>query len=402
MRSGRITTDILISGGGISGLTAAATFGSAGFDVVCSSADVFPDHDEKSPRDNRTTAFLQPARSTLETAEIWSRVSEHAAALQVLTILDAGCPENEIRYEVQFDAAEISDRSFGWNVANMIVRQAIVDRISELPNVLLKTGTLTRQIFPRTRDVVVDLTDGSVISSRLLIGADGRHSHVRNAIGIGVEAWRCGQMALAGTVFHEQPHGSESFEIYRSGGPMTLVPMTCESGRSRSALIWVDTAGEIKRLSRLHQTEFNRELTARSCGVLGNLKVAGSPSCWPVIGQLAHRLTGQRTVILAEAAHVVPPIGAQGLNMSLADIQTLFDIVRSGNQDPGSETVLGRFGRRRWPDILARVAAVEMLNRAAIAGSPVIGSLRLNALKTLRRNAALRRPLMRAGLGRFA
>ena len=400
MRSDRITTDIFISGGGIAGLTAAATFGSAGFDVVCSSADTSPPRAETFPRDNRTTAFLQPARSTLEKAEVWSRVSENAAALQVLTILDAGCPGNEVRFEVRFDSAELSDRSFGWNIANRVVRQAFVDRLSELPNVLLKSGSRTRQVFPRTRDVVVDLTDGSAISCRLLIGADGRQSHVRNAAGIGVETWDYGQVALAGSVFHDQPHGSESFEIYRSGGPMTLVPMASEPGRFRSALIWVDTAREVELLSRLPQSEFNRELTARSCGVLGNLEVAGPPSCWPVVGQLAHRLTGQRTVILAEAAHVVPPIGAQGLNMSLADIQTLFDVITSSDQDPGSEAVLGRFSRRRWPDILARVAAVELLNRAAIAGNPVISSIRLNALRTLRRNAALRRPLMRAGLGR--
>ncbi len=402
MRSDRVTTDILVSGGGIAGLVAAAVLGSAGLGVVCTSADPSTATGGGSSRDNRTTAFLQPARSTLEEAKIWHRVSDHAVPLQVLTILDAGSQENRIRYEARFDAAEISNRPFGWNVANGVVRQAIVDRLSELPNVLLKSGTLTRQICPRTREVIVDLTDGSVISCRLLIGADGRDSHVRNAMGIGVKTWRYGQMALAGSVYHEQPHEAESFEIYRSGGPMTLVPMTCGSGRFRSALIWMDAANEIELLSRLPQVDFNRKLTARSCGVLGDLEVAGQRSCWPVVGQLAHRLTGQRTVILAEAAHVVPPIGAQGLNMSLTDIQTLFDVIRSSNQDPGSRAVLGRFSRRRWPDILARVTAVELLNRAAMAGSPIIGSLRLNALKTLHQNVVMRKPLMRAGLGRVA
>ncbi len=381
---------------------AAATLGSAGLDVVCTSADPASAQGEESSRDNRTTAFLQPARSTLEEAKVWDRVSDHAVPLQVLTILDAGGHKNGIRYRARFDAAEISDRPFGWNVANGVVRNAIVDRISELPNVLLKSGTLTRQICPRTRDVVVDLTDGSVISCRLLIGADGRDSHVRNAVGIGVKAWQYGQKALAGSVIHKQPHGSESLEIYRSGGPMTLVPMTSDSGRYRSALIWMDAAKRIELLSQLPRAEFDRELTARSGGVLGDLEVAGPRSCWPVMGQLAHRLTGQRTVILAEAAHVVPPIGAQGLNMSLTDIQTLSDVIRSSNLDPGSPTVIGRFSRRRWPDILARVTAVDLLNRAAIAGNPVIGSLRLSALKTLHRNAVMRKPFMRAGLGRVA
>ena len=88
--------------------------------------------------------------------------------------------------------------------------------------------------------------------------------------------------------------------------------------------------------------------------------------------------------------------------MSMTDIQTLFDIIRSSNQDPGSPTVIGQFSRSRWPDILARVTAVELLNRAAMAGNPVTGSLRLNALRTLHQNAVMRKPLMRAGLGRVA
>ena len=400
MRPDRTRTDILISGGGIAGLTAAALLGSAGFDVVCASAEDLPEQHDGPHRDNRTTAFLQPACKTLEAAGIWDRVAANATPLQVLSLLDAGATGHASRHTVRFDSAELSDQPFGWNISNRLFREAVVERMSELPNVSLRGGVATGRIFPRTRDVVIELSDGSSISCGLLVGADGRNSRVRDALGIGVRTWDQGQIAVAGSVHHEFPHESVSFEIYKSGGPLTLVPTPNREGRFTSALIWMDKAERVRQRSALPQSEFNRELTERSCGVLGQLEVAGQLTHWPVIGQLAHRLTGQRTVILAEAAHVVPPIGAQGLNMSLADIQTLHDLVRSdsGIRDPGSSAVLDRFSRRRWPDIAARVAAVEMLNRASIAGHPVVTGLRLKALEALQQSPAMRKPLMRAGL----
>jgi len=115
--------DIVISGGGIAGLTAAAAFGTAGFDVLCvDPAPPIKDRDAAGA-DLRSTAFLQPARMFLEEAGLWARLAPHASDLQVMRIIDAGGPEPEARLSKEFDAADISDAPFGWNLPNWLLRR---------------------------------------------------------------------------------------------------------------------------------------------------------------------------------------------------------------------------------------------------------------------------------------
>ncbi|HSF91549.1 MAG TPA: FAD-dependent monooxygenase, partial [Paracoccaceae bacterium] len=123
---------------------------------------------------------------------------------------------------------------------------------------------------------------------------------------------------------------------------------------------------------------------------------------WPIIAQRAERLNGPRTALLAEAAHVIPPIGAQGLNMSLADLATLLDLVeqaREAGKDIAAPEVLDRYNRSRWPDMAARVAGVDLLNRAAMAEDQTLRDLRRTGLKLLYGLKPLRKTAMRAGLG---
>ena len=134
--------------------------------------------------------------------------------------------------------------------------------------------------------------------------------------------------------------------------------------------------------------------------MLGSMSRAGGHGRWPVSGLLADRLTSHRSVLIAEAAHVVPPTGAQGLNMSFADIRQLLALLEGNEHDPGSDDVLQRYAKARLPDILMRTMACDILNRASIAGSPVARDVRLACLRTLHAGAPLRRALMRAGLGR--
>ena len=230
----------------------------------------------------------------------------------------------------------------------------------------------------------------------MLIGADGRDSPVRQALGIGVRTLRYGQKALAFAVTHDQPHHNVSTEVHRSGGPFTLVPLPDRDGKPSSAIVWMENGRETARLAALPPAEFEAEVNARSAGVLGPLRVVTRLTEWPIISQIADRFTGPRTALIAEAAHVLPPIGAQGLNMSLADLGALLDLSKA---DPGSAASLARFERSRRPEAYARLLGIDALNRASQAQLRPLRDLRAAALGGLYGITPVRRLMMKAGLG---
>ncbi|NEX45323.1 UbiH/UbiF family hydroxylase [Pseudotabrizicola algicola] len=393
------STDILISGGGVAGLSAAAAFGAAGFKVICvdPAPPVVTDEDDRA--DLRTTAFLQPSVRVLQAAGLWERLTPYAAALQVMRIVDAGGEVAEPRLTKDFNAADIGDLPFGWNLPNWILRREMVARLAELPNVDFRPGTGTARLMTRTGEALVTLTSNERVRARMVIAADGRQSVVRQALGIPVKTTRYGQKALAFSVTHPVPHENVSTEIHRSGGPFTLVPMPDKDGQPRSAVVWMESGPEIARLQALSVPAFEAEMNARSCMVLGPLTLASRLTVWPIISQIAERMYGERCALLAEAAHVVPPIGAQGLNMSLADLAALLDLAQARPDDIGSNEMLETYHRKRHWEVQARVAGIDVLNRASIMGAQPLRDLRAGALDLLYGAAPIRKTLMKAGLG---
>ncbi|MCC5984207.1 MAG: UbiH/UbiF family hydroxylase [Rhodobacteraceae bacterium] len=393
----RETHDIVISGGGIAGLTAAAAFGSAGYGVLC--VDPAPPVTTEAARgaDLRTTAFLQPSVPVLESAGVWDRLAPHAMPLQVMRIVDAGGPEPVARSSHDFDAADVSDQPFGWNLPNWLLRRELLARLADLPNVDFRAGVGSTGITTRETQAVVRLSDGTSAGARLVVAADGRNSALRAALGIGVRTTRYGQKALAFAVTHPVPHANVSTEIHRSGGPFTLVPLPDRDGRPCSAVVWMERGPEVARLRDLPTAAFEAAMTERSGGLFGPLTLATGLTVWPIISQIAERFNAERVALMAEAAHVVPPIGAQGLNMSLADLRVLLDLATP--ETIGNRDMLARYHRRRWPEVQARVAGVDVLNRASMAGAQPVRDLRARMLDLMYSAAPVRRGLMHLGMG---
>jgi 2-octaprenyl-6-methoxyphenol hydroxylase len=390
-------TDILISGGGVAGLTAAAAFGSAGYRVLCVDPTPPVTSEAAEGADLRTTAFLQPSVQVLQGAGLWSRLEPFAAPLQIMRIIDAGGATEEPRLVKDFDAAEISDQPFGWNLPNWLLRREMVARLVELPSVTFRPGTATTTLLTRTSEARVTLSDGTIARARLVIAADGRNSTMRQALGIPVRTFRYGQKALTFAVSHAIPHQNVSTEIHRSGGPFTLVPLPDRDGQPCSAVVWMETGENVARLNALSVPEFEAAINARSCQILGPLTLVTRRLTWPIIAQLAGRMAGERVALMAEAAHVLPPIGAQGLNMSFADLSALLDLSQS--HDLGSAAMLDAYHRRRHLDVEARVLGIDALNRASMLGAPPLRDLRAGALNALYSLGPVRKTLMKAGLG---
>lgn len=395
----RIKTDILISGGGVAGLTAAAAFGSAGFSVICTDPEPPVTARDAVGADHRSTAFLHPSIPVLEAAGLWARLAPHAAPLQVMRIVDAGGPVAEPRVIKDFDAAEISDQPFGWNLPNWLLRREMVARLAELPNVTFLPGTATACVMTREVEALASLSDGRRIAARLIVAADGRNSTVRQQVGIGVRTTRYGQKALAFAVSHPLAHNNVSTEIHRSGGPFTLVPLPDRAGKPASAVVWMETGPEGARLAALPVAAFEAAINERSCGILGPLTLDSARTVWPIITQVAERMIGTRVALIAEAAHVMPPIGAQGLNMSLADLAALLDLATANPAELGSAGMLEAFDRKRHFEVKARLAGIDLLNRTSMLGEPFLRDLRAGALNALYSMAPVRKTLMKAGLG---
>lgn len=393
----REQTDIFISGGGVAGLAAAVVFGTAGFRVIC--VDPAPPivDGRDAGADLRTTAFLQPARDLLGDAGLWDTWADQAMALNVMRIVDAAQMPPVIR---DFDSADIGDQPFGWNLRNWVLRRDMITRLSELETVDFRTGVGFRGMVAREDTALVTMTDRTQVEARLVIGADGRDSPVRAGAGIGAKTTHYGQKALTFAVTHTQPHQNISTEIHRSGGPFTLVPLPDHEGQPCSAVVWMTDGAEAERVMALETHAFNAAATTRSADHYGPLQIVTHRQSWPIISRIADRLDAPRTALMAEAAHVMPPIGAQGLNTSLADVQTLRDLAVAEPDQLGSRAMLAKYNRARHADIKLRAAGISMLNRTSQAGNPLMQALRARGVGVIHDIKPVRTALMKLGLGR--
>ena len=388
-------TDLLICGGGIAGLCAAASFGASGFTItLVDPAPPVVSRDAEGS-DLRSTAFLQPARDFLALTGTWEEMAPHATPLQTMRIIDATAQGADR----SFDAADISDRPFGWNLPNWLIRKCLLERLKSLPTVTLRTGVAARTLFTRTDTARVGLDDGTKITARLVLACDGRDSPMREAAGIAARTTDFAQSALSFAVSHPLPHGNISTEIHRSGGPFTLVPLPDQDGIPSSAVVWMEDRAEARRLAALPVAEFEAEATERAQSVQGPLTLLTRRDLWPIISRTAERFAGQRIALVAEAAHVAPPIGAQGLNMSLADIALLLELAQARPGALGDAEMLATYDRRRRLSTKARIAGVGLLNRISKAGDPLTTGLRATGVKALHDATPVRRALMRLGLG---
>ncbi|MCA1336812.1 UbiH/UbiF family hydroxylase [Pseudooceanicola marinus] len=391
--------DIVISGGGVAGLSAAAVLGADGFRVLCLDPTPPVTDGAAEGADLRTTAFLQPAQQLLEQAGLWARLDAHAAPLRIMRIVDAGGPEPEPRVVRDFDSTEISDKPFGWNLPNWLLRREMVARLEDLPNVEFRPGTGTRSLFTREAEARVGLSDGTRVRCKLVLAADGRNSPMRQAAGIEVTTRRYGQKALAFSVSHPIPHENVSTEIHRSGGPFTLVPLPDYDGRPSSAVVWMEDGPRVQELAAMEVAEFEAEMNRRSVGILGELRLLTRRSVWPIITQVADHMAGERLALMAEAAHVVPPIGAQGLNMSLGDLRALRELILAAPDRLGDAQMMEAYHRARHREVQIRAAGIDALNRASQISAQPLRDLRAAGLNALYSAAPVRKVLMQMGLG---
>ncbi|MCM5552482.1 UbiH/UbiF family hydroxylase [Pleomorphomonas sp. NRK KF1] len=384
--------DVAVVGGGPAGLAAATAVADAGARVAL----IAP---RPSVDDWRTTALLGGSVEFLERHGVWSELGAVAAPLRRMRLVDASgrlfrAPD------VTFEAREIGRELFGYNVANGPLVAALSDAVAARADRIVRFEALFKTLGHGGEAALLGLSSGETVSAALVIAADGRKSALREAVGIDVRTWGYPQEALVLTLSHSQPHHDTSIEFHTEAGPFTLVP----NGPGRSSLVWMDRPDVIERASALDDAALGLEIERRCGSALGVITVDSPRQRWPISGFQARRLASGRVVLVGEAAHGFPPIGAQGFNLTLRDIERVRDIVRDAMRSStgkrlDGETAARTYGKARRLDVFGRVTGVDFLNRSLLSDFMPMQLARATGLTLAREVRPVRRLLMRVGLG---
>lgn len=377
-----------VVGGGPAGLATAIALAQAGVSTALVA--------RRLPyADNRTTALLGGSVDFLQSLDVWQRCSADAAPLRVMRLVDD--TRRLIRSpEVKFSSDEIGMETFGYNIENRLLMVAMEDRAAELPS-LVRIDDEAQSVVTDESSVTITTRQGQSLSAGLVAGADGRHSLCREAAGIGVKRRELNQSALTLNIAHARPHHDCSTEFHTESGPCVFVPLPGQ----RSSIVWVVRPDEAERLKALDDDQLALALEKQSHSILGKVTIAPGRHVFPLAIETPDRLAASRIVLVGESAHVIPPIGAQGLNMGLRDAADLTNIVRdalSMGSDPGADDVLQRYARARRADVFSRTFAVDMANRTLLSDFLPTQSLRAAGMHVLNTVGPIRRLAMREGL----
>jgi 2-octaprenyl-6-methoxyphenol hydroxylase len=376
-----------VVGAGPAGLTAAIALADAGIETALIA--------RKAPADHRTSALLAGSVAALDTLGVWSHCTAEAAPLRVMRIVDATA--RLIRApEVRFAAAEIGLDAFGHNIENRHLVAALEARAATLDG-LSRIEDDAAAVETRGDGATVTLKDGDAVTARLIVGADGRRSICRAAAGIESRGRSYPQTALTFNLAHTRPHHDTSTEFHTEAGPFTLVPLPGH----RSSLVCVTGPHDAEQLQSLGDDALGAEIERRSHSLLGKVKIEPGRGVFPLAVETVRSFGAGRIALIGEAAHLVPPIGAQGLNLGLRDAATIGELAvaaRRGGSDIGDDTLLSHYDALRRADVQSRSLAVDLLNRTLLTDFLPVQSARGLGLYLLDRIGPLRRAAMREGV----
>lgn len=377
--------DIAVIGAGPAGHIAAVAMARGGRRVVL----VGPEPDGS---DRRTTALMHQSLEMMERLGLWQDLKSEAAPLAVMQIID-GTKRLLRAPTVAFRSAEIGLDAFGHNIPNSALLGTLAKAVAAEP-LITRKPVAADTIHVGADAVTIGLLDGENLTAGFAIGADGRRSKTRESAGVGVKTWSYPQTAVVLNFGHTLPHQNISTEFHTESGPFTQVPLP----GLRSSLVWVVTPQEADRLTSLTTEQLSTEVEMRMQSMLGKVSVEEGVQAWPLSGMTATRYGKGRAAFVGEAGHAFPPIGAQGLNLSLRDIAALEEVLIDRSSAPVAADCGDRFDRKRRLDIASRTASVDVLNRSLLSDLLPVQMLRAAGLQVLASVAPLRNLVMQEGV----
>lgn len=376
--------EIAVVGGGLAGTSAALAFARAGFDTVL----IAP----RSQADPRSTALIGRSVAFLHELGILDMLGASAEPLMVMRLIDD--TDSLFRSPpVEFRSSEIGLPAFGYSVLNSELMAALEERVDDHRN-LERVEAKVVELEADSDCALIRLDNGMSVKGDLVVAADGRKSVLRDLAKISVRSWSYPQIALVTNFGHALPHRNVSNEFHTTSGPFTQVPMN----GNRSSLVWVEEPRLAEFYHALKSDKLDQVVETKLHSILGKVSVDEPMQRFPLAASVVERFTAERLVLIGEAAHAFPPIGAQGLNLGLRDCAILADLLSQSRDDPGRRSTLSRYERARRTDVRSRTIGVDLLNRSLLADFLPVQMARASGLSVLRESSLLRRFVMREGI----
>lgn len=348
--------DIIISGGGLTGMTLGIGLGAAGFDVaIVDMAD--PATVQGAEFDGRASAISYASHQLLTSLGIWQHTADQSGVIEDIRISDG-----DSLLHLHFDHRDLGQGPLGHMLENRHNRQALFKRLESLPNVSLFAPTKISHSSSNELAVTATLDDGTILKAALLVGAEGRFSPTRQRAGIKTTDWRYKQVGLVTTLQHEHPHCNIAHERFLPDGPFALLPLPS----NRSSVVWTVRSAQRDVIMNLPERAFVAELQKRVGGFLGEIETVGPRFDYPLGLMLAERYSDHRMVLVGDATHGMHPIAGQGVNLGYRDVAVLIEVLikaRHNSQDLGGATVLEQYEQWRRVDNVTLLTVTDVLNR---------------------------------------
>jgi 2-octaprenyl-6-methoxyphenol hydroxylase len=391
-----IESDITIVGGGLNGTALALALAGGGFTVALIDS-LAVDRRSLAEFDGRAYALALASTRLLGAVGLWDRLAPDAQPLLEIKVTDGRAGEGPSPFWMHFDHAEIEEGPMGYMVEDRHLRRAFLDAVAAHENIThMAPATVTAQSVSGPWAHIE--ADGQSVTSRLLVGCDGRRSGVADRAGIKRHVKDYGQTALVAAIGHEHPHHGIAHQFFMPAGPLAILPLT----GNRSAIVWAERTDRAAELSALDDDAFIAALRPAFGDFLGALHVAGARFSYPLNLTQAESLVAPRLALVGDAAHGVHPIAGQGLNQGLRDVaslaQVLTDALRRG-EDFGAPDVLERYAAWRRFDATVLARATDTFNALFSNDNPTLRTARDLGLAVVNASPALRRGFIREAAG---
>ena len=413
------SVDIIIAGGGMVGSMLAAALGQLGTEngsdsgvapSVCLVDAQVPDIFEPGSNpayDLRVSALNHASQNMLQKVGAWPHIVGRRSCPFV-----SMCVWNQTQdAKTLFSASDIGEQQMGHIVENRVIQLALHDQIKQAGNVVIECPDKLQQLRIDSNQVVVTLGSGKEVTARLVVGADGANSLVRNQANIPITRNTYDQHALVATVqlaalsahagrriINRPAHSNMTWQRFVPSGAQALLPLADD----RASLVWYHSAEEVARLVGLSDTEFVEELTSTFPTELGKVESVLQRGSFPLAKAHAEHYVKNRIALIGDAAHTVHPLAGQGVNLGMLDAAVLFDVIVDcidKKQDYSDIRHLRKYQRARRGENNLMINILDGFYRAFTDQAEPVVALRDSAMQLVDNQRVLKQAVMRYATG---